>query len=298
MRVFTSGKNINPQWTPDSRALFFISDRDGIPNVYRVAIGTGDGTALTQITRVRTGISGITGSSPALSVATKSGTAAFSVYEDGRYGIYVTEPGDAPVGRALSEPAASAAVLPPLDRKPSDVQALLENPTLGLPPVTETPLPSEPYKSTLTLEAVAQPNVGVGVGRFGPVVSGGIGFQFGDMLGNHSLTTAVQLNSGLTNNFSLKNTAAQVLYFNQAHRWNWGVVAGQVPYFSGGFQSQLATVGGEPAQIDQTILFRQTEQSAAGIVAYPFNRAQRVEFQGGVTQHRRSIKSSRRRRSR
>ena len=38
---------------------------------------------LTQITRVRTGISGITGSSPALSVATKSGTAAFSLY-DGR----------------------------------------------------------------------------------------------------------------------------------------------------------------------------------------------------------------------
>src|SRR6185295_6195670 len=60
LRVFTSGKNINPQWTPDSRALLFISDRDGVPNVYRVAIGDGDGTALTQITRVRTGISGIT----------------------------------------------------------------------------------------------------------------------------------------------------------------------------------------------------------------------------------------------
>jgi len=283
VRVFTSGKNINPQWTPDSRALLFISDRDGVPNVYRVAIGTGDGTALTQISRVRTGISGITGSSPALSVATKSGTAAFSLYADGRYGIYVIEPGDVPKGRALSEAAASAAVLPPLDRKPSDVQALLENPTLGLPPVTETPLPSEPYKSKMTLEAVAQPNVGVGVGQFGPVVSGGIGFQFGDMLGNHSLTTAVQLNSGLTNNFSLKNTAAQVLYFNQAHRWNWGVVASQVPYFSGGFQSDLATVGGVRAQVDQTILFRQTEQSASGIVAYPLNRSQRVEVQGGVT---------------
>ena len=74
-----------------------------------------------------------------------------------------------------------------------------------------------------------------------------------------------------------------MLYFNQAHRWNWGIVAGQVPYFSGGFQSELATVGGVPAQVDQTILFRQTEQSAAGIVAYPFNRSQRVEVQGGVT---------------
>jgi len=61
---------------------------------------------------------------------------------------------------------ASAAVLPPLDRKPSDVQALLDNSTLGLPPVTESALPSEPYKGKLTLEGVAQPNVGVGVSQF------------------------------------------------------------------------------------------------------------------------------------
>jgi outer membrane protein assembly factor BamA len=42
-------------------------------------------------------------------------------------------------------------------------------------------------------------------------------------------------------------------------------------------------VGNEPAEVDQLILFRQTEQSIGGIVAYPFNRAQRVEFQGGFT---------------
>src|SRR5262249_15135217 len=28
LRAFTAGKNINPQWTPDGRALIFISDRD------------------------------------------------------------------------------------------------------------------------------------------------------------------------------------------------------------------------------------------------------------------------------
>jgi outer membrane protein assembly factor BamA len=103
------------------------------------------------------------------------------------------------------------------------------------------------------------------------------------MLGDHQLATVVQLNSGLTNNFSPKNTAAQVMYFNQAHRWNWGVVGGQIPYLSGGFQSGFGTIGNEPAQIEQTVLFRQTEQSVGGIVAYPFSRAQRVEFQGGVT---------------
>ena len=56
-----------------------------------------------------------------------------------------------------------------------------------------------------------------------------------------------------------------------------------MPYLSGGFQSGVGTSSGEPAEIDQTIIFRQTERSAAGVVAYPFSRAQRVEFQGGVT---------------
>jgi WD40 repeat protein len=281
LRVQARGKSINPQWTPDSRSLLFISDRDGIPNLYRVAVDSGE---LSRVTNVRTGVSGITASSPALSVASRSGDIAFSLYEAGKYEIYVTDP--ATVVRppiAAASDAANAAVLPPLDRRPSEVQALLANATLGLPEASATAYPSEPYKSKMTLEGIAQPTIAVGANRFGPAVGGGVGFQFGDMLGNQSLTTVVQLNSGINGSFSFKNTAAQALYFNQAHRVNWGVVAGQMPYLSGGFQSVPGTVQGEPAQLDQTIIFRQTEQSAAGLVAYPFNRAQRLEFQGGMT---------------
>jgi Tol biopolymer transport system component len=297
LRAFTSGKNINPQWMPDGSGLLFISDRDGIPNLYRIAV---DSDNVTQVTRIGTGISGITSSSPALSVATRTGQAAFSVYQGGKYDIYTLELGSGPqqtardatrraddqpraVGTsgALTERPPDAGTLPPLDRRPSEVQALLQNATLGLPPATE--YPSEDYKPSLKLEGLAQPTVAVGANRFGAAIGGGIALQFGDMLGDHQLMTAVQLNSGVSNNFSLKNTAAQVMYFNQAHRWNWGVVGGQIPYLSGGFQSGFGTIGNEPAQIEQTVLFRQTEQSVGGIVAYPFSRAQRVEFQGGVT---------------
>jgi Tol biopolymer transport system component len=273
--AFTSGKSINPQWTPDNRALVFLSDRDGTPNVYRIGIGDGD---VTQLTKVRTGVSGITASSPALSVASGSGVAAFSLYQDGKYDIYLTEVGQ---GMRLSATPTTAGALPPLERRSNDVAAALANPTLGLPPPTD--YPTTDYKPKLALEGVAQPSIGVGADRFGAAVAGGVGFQFSDMLGDQSLTTVVQLSSGATSNFSLKNTAAQMLYYNQARRWNWGIAAGQIPYLSGGFQSGLGTVGGELAEIDQSIIFRQTEQSAAGIVAYPFNRAQRLEFQGGVT---------------
>src|SRR4029079_1287754 len=91
VRPFTRGKNLNPQWTPDGRSLMFLSDRDGIPNLYRVGLATGQ---LEQLTHVATGLSGITSTSPALSVAEKTGTAAFSVYSDGKYSIHVLPPAE------------------------------------------------------------------------------------------------------------------------------------------------------------------------------------------------------------
>jgi outer membrane protein assembly factor BamA len=57
-----------------------------------------------------------------------------------------------------------------------------------------------------------------------------------------------------------------------------------VPYISGGIRAGFANVEGIPAYVEETILFRQTDRSAAGLAAYPFNRAQRIEFQGGVSQ--------------
>jgi Tol biopolymer transport system component len=282
--AFTSGKHNTPQWTADGRGLLFIADPDGIANLYRVGIAGGDPA---RITRVGTGLSGITSSSPALSVASRTGAAVFTVYENGKYDIYaLDEAGRAGqargAGRAgAAEQAGGAGALPPVDRRDSEVQGLLANATLGLP--TSSNYETAKYKPALSLEAVAQPSISVGASRFGTAIGGGVAFQFGDMLGDHLLQTAVQINSGLGNNFSPKNTAAQVVYLNQSRRWTWGLVGGQVPYLSGGFQQGFARIDGEPAEIDQTIIFRQTEQSGAAIAAYPFSRVQRLEFQGGVT---------------
>jgi Tol biopolymer transport system component len=285
--TFGTGKSINPQWAPDSRALYFISDRDGIPNLYRVRL---DGEA-TQLTRVSTGLSGITSSSPALSVASRAGAAAFAVYDKGNYHIYTLAPDDAGRSSAALSRAAqvignrsagAAATLPPLDRRASEVAALLANDSFGLPSPQTYEVAD--YKPRLGIEGVGQPTIAVGADRFGAAIGGGLAMYFSDMLGDQNLIVAAQLNSGVNRSFSFKDTAAQVGYFNQAKRWNWGVIAGQVPYLSGGIQSSLATVAGEPAVVDETILFRQTDRSAAGVVAYPFNRAQRIEFQGGVSQ--------------
>ena len=282
VRAFTNGKNINPQWSADSRSLFFISDRDGISNLYRVGVDSGE---VAQLTRVATGLSGITASSPTMSVASRTNVAAFSVYEQGKYDIYVTTE---PMGSTRGLPAASesgrAGELPPLDRRPSQVMTLLDDATFGLPPeAAAATYEVKDYSPKLSLEGLAQPTIAVGASRFGAAIGGGVALQFGDMLGDHVLATAVQLNSGYRNNFSPKDVAAQAIYYNQKNRWNWGILGGQVPYLSGGFQSSVGRIGNEPVQVDEALIFRQTEQSAAGVVAYPLDRARRFEFQGGVT---------------
>jgi hypothetical protein len=263
--------------------VYFIAYRDGIPNVYRMPAGRGD---VGQVTNVLTGISGITNTSPALSVSSGTGVAAFSVYDDGKYDIYTrqVEPqsSDQATDEVRTRASTTAAVLPPLDRRPSEVQALLADARFGLPEPQQYETAS--YKPKLKLEALGQPTFGVGANQFGAVVGGGISASFSDMLGDHSLGAALQLNQGIGGSFSGRDTGFQAVYLNQAHRWNWGLVGGQVPYLSGGIAEDVGTVNGEPSLIDQTIVFRQTERSGGAIVAYPFDRARRVEFQGGATQ--------------
>jgi Tol biopolymer transport system component len=275
---FEGAEHLNPHWAPDSQSLYFISDRGGVANVYRV--GLGPQSEMTQLTNLATGVTGITATSPALSVAARTGTAAFSVYQDGKYDIFTV---DRPRGETPVSVQANAGALAPLERKESAVTQLLAAPTIGLPEPSTPQV--EPYSAKLGLEGIAQPVVGVGVSRFGTSFGGGVALSFSDMLRNHQLVTAIQVNSGIGRSTSAKDIGAQVGYFNQMHRWNWGLVGGQVPYLSGGFQSSLSQgPSGDLIQTDQLFVFRQTERSASGVVSYPFDRAQRLELQAGASQ--------------
>jgi WD40 repeat protein len=275
-----AGKHISPQWSPDGRSLYFISDRDGISNVYRTTIDAPQGQT-TKVTGVITGVSGITNLSPAMTVAAKTGTVAFSVYQDGKYDIRTLD-GDAP-DVPISSDGINAAVLPPGERRePSEVTALLTDPDTGLPAPTTYPV--EPYKAGLSLQGIAQPVVGVGVSRFGTSFGGGLALTFGDALGNHLLATAIQVNSGLGGSTSFKDIGAQVAYMNMSRRWNWGVVAGQIPYLSSGFQSNVGRLSnGDLVQSDELIVFRQTERNVSGVLSYPLDRSRRLEFQAGAS---------------
>jgi hypothetical protein len=280
VKTTTAGKHINPQWSPDGQSLYFISDGHGISNVYRTAVSA-PGAEAARLTGVVTGVSGITGLSPALSVASKTGTITFSVFQDGNYHIRTLAADE----RGASPPPPippNAAALPPLNRESDEVAALLAAPEIGLPPPAAYEV--EPYRANLSLESVAQPVVGVGVSRFGTSFGGGLSFIFRDVLGNHLLATAVQVNSGLGGSTSFKDIGAQVAYLNMKQRWNWGLTGGQIPYLSSGFQSTVGRLpNGDLVETDQLLVFRQTERNASGVLSYPFDRSRRMEFQAGVS---------------
>jgi Tol biopolymer transport system component len=72
-----AAKNIDPHWSADGNSLYFVADVNNISNVYRLSIADG---IVFQLTRVSTGVSGVTALSPAIAVAAYGNRLAFSVY--------------------------------------------------------------------------------------------------------------------------------------------------------------------------------------------------------------------------
>ena len=279
LSTFGQGKNINPQWAPDSRNLFFVSDQNGISNVYRVNLQSG---ALAQVTNIDSGISGITALSPSISAAIDSRTLALSAYEDSGHHIYVIDAQEQLAGVPLAPTVErlQASALPPLQRE-SLVARILSDPSTGL---GAPPAEVVPYKGGLSLDAVSQPYISAGIDRFGGMVGGGIAFSFSDMLGNHNLYAQVSADTyGGGAGDIAKNTGAVVAYTNLSKRWNWGFAVEQSPYIAGGYALGQDVVNGEPVLLDQTIIQRQTNRGVSGMVAYPFSQTARIEFGGGFT---------------
>ena len=273
---FDDGKNISPQWAEDGRSLYFVSDRQGISNVYRIGA---DGRDARQVTNLLTGASGITGLSPALSVG--GSRVAFSVFEDEGYNIYVLENEAQTSGAALATGLPrDAGILPPRLAPEGTIHAYLNNDVAGLPALeAEAAFPTEPYRPKLSLDFLGQPMVGVGVDSFGAYVGGGISASFSDILGNHVVAGGVNV----TQRFD--EAGGSVMYLNRTHRWNWGAAIDSTPYVLRGFgQSIVDGAGGARVFAEEEQRVVQTDRGVAGIAAYPFSRAQRLEFTGGLRQ--------------
>lgn len=269
---FDGAKNISPQWTADGRHLYFLSDRDGITNIYRTSV---EGGAPVQLTNLLTGVSGVTALSPAMSVA--DGRIVFSAYEEDGYNIYSIEGEQQLAGGPLVNLPQNAAVLPPRTAAQGIVYSTIQDPARGLPPAT-APLPVAPYRPKLSLDYAGQPTIGVGADPFGAYAAGSMAFVFSDMLGNHTVATGVQVTS------RFDEFGGSVMYLNRSRRWNWGIQADQTPYVARAFETGTGIVNGQPLYIEREYRVLQTDRGFSGIIQYPFSRAQRIEVNGGLRQ--------------
>lgn len=270
--AFPSGKNINPQWSPDSKSLYFISDQSGKSDLYRIELGTGK---IREVTNLYTGISGITELSPAISVAQASGRLVFSGYDQGRYSIYAIDAPEVLEGQAFLSQFGDTnlAILPPRKQAEGALLGLLKNPLFGLP--KDTNFMVSAYKPKLSLDFVTPPSIGIGVDRYGSYGAGGIAAYWSDMLGYHTLMTMAQTSNRLI------DTDVVLAYQSSRHRMNWGAVLQRISYPYPFYSIGTGTVFGEPAYIEEENIYRQINYDFSGFGFYPLSQVQRLEFSGG-----------------
>ena len=263
-------KQVSPQWAPDGTAVYFVSDRSGISNVYRAQLTTGE---LRQVTSVAGGISGITATSPALAVASQAGTVAFSVYEDGRYEIRTLREREAMLGRRVDSEPQARQEAPATSPAAASIAELLANPADGLP--SGATFTSATYDDRLQLESVSQPFVGAATGNaFGGAVRASFGVTFGDLLRDRQLQTLFRVGT------DVDDLAAQIAYTNRREQWNWGVTAGFLPSRFYGARRAIES-DGELVTRTSTNL-RYMHQWGGLRARYNINRAQRLELGAGV----------------
>ncbi|TMQ49378.1 MAG: hypothetical protein E6K71_04745 [Candidatus Eisenbacteria bacterium] len=128
------GMNISPQWGPGGGSIVFVSDRFGIPNIFRQDLSTGETVRLSNLL---TGVSGIVPESPCISLSRNGKRLVFSAFTRGGWDIYSIR--DVPKFLAAPPTVASAAV-------PEEVTLLAQaGATEGVSdPDRSAPEPAEP----------------------------------------------------------------------------------------------------------------------------------------------------------
>lgn len=303
------GKNASPQWAPDGRSLAFVSDRNGVNNLFLYELA--DQLAY-QLTDFYTGISGITPLSPTLSWSPGVDRIAFVYFEQGNYDVYTLssprqlkrDPWQPALGTRVAAvqagPARPAVAAPkpgfalstrslyrsPQGLRPADsLGAVADSSQLGPEPVsiarildsTTYDLPDtaefvrRPYKVKFNPEYISQPTIGYARDNFGRGLFGQATVILGDMLGDQRMAFSTTLNG------RLEETSALAQYVNQSRRWTWVVGLQQQPYYGYGAAGSVpGTNPNEAVYIEQ--YRRYIYRTAFAGLYYPTSRFRRWEL--------------------
>jgi hypothetical protein len=287
--IFAGADNMNPQFDKNGN-LYFLSNRDGFRNLYRY--DTGD-KKVYQLTKISSGITGITPYPPAITIAEDRDRILYTHYSNGNYVIHSAKAEDfTPEAIDPNGVDLVPASLPPFSVKQRDVVntnlRLLDN---NFKPTMDTlSMVSKKFRPKFALDYLGgSTGVGVNTGNssFGTQtgLAGGIDILFGDILGNNQLYTGLSLNGEIV------DAAGQMSYINSKNRINWGVSLSHIPYIAGGayFQDPNSYLGIIDTQYytngegflgwqDVQILERVFQERIGLFASYPLSVTRRVEI--------------------
>jgi Tol biopolymer transport system component len=269
--------NMNPVLGPDTNKIYFLSDLNGIRNLYVYDL---ESKNVKQLTNYFTGISGITMYSPALSMAINTGEIVYNYYFNGEYKLIKADLDDfLDITPNLNFDHTAAVIFNPnyssgnffVDKNLSELkweEKIKEEKFVGLK-----------YRSKFKLDYLANSGLGVSSSRFGTGMGGGISALFGDMLNNNQLLGTVALNG------EIQDFGAQLFYLNQKSPVQFGASFSHIPFrfFGGTSYKIIDTVGYSSngltyynAEVEQKIN-RLFIDELSFFVLKPFSKNKRIE---------------------
>lgn len=278
--LFPGADNLNPNFSPDSKSVYFLSNRDGFRNMYRYSLET---KKIIQLTDYFTGISGITDLSAAISVARQTEKVSYSHYSKNDYSIYLADKSEF-LNKEVHPDSVdfSAALLAPKGPGISIVVPNLEHPEL-FPPVSEKLFKHKAYRPKFQLDYIGNTGVGIAANRFGTGLAGGINMLFSDILSFNQLFVAAALNGRIT------DIGGQAIYLNQRRKVNFGGSISHIPYQSTFLSYAADTISTDSgplavtnARLDYLNVY---EDMATVLLFYPLSQSQRFELNTSFLQY-------------
>jgi Tol biopolymer transport system component len=297
------GLNINPMWSPDSKSIAYVSDRNGTANIYLRDLAT---NVDSRVTNLQAGASSIMATSPVISWSPGTDRLAFTYFDNNDYTIwYIDHPRQfataiAPESTTVASTATSAAPAASVhDSTPgrtsaavstyrslngarqsgtvtaaeaadssnvSSVATLLADPITGLPDTLT--FKDYPYRVSFEPDYISGGTIGVATGGgYGTQFGGGTTLVFSDLTGDHQLAVGGGVYGRIQDADLLFD------YANLSHRWQYITgVSQNVAYLESGVQVS-------PDQTTEQVQFlRYVIRSASITGEYPLNRFQRFEL--------------------
>ena len=276
------GLNTNPQWSPDGKSVAFVSDRTGIANVFLYET---ESREYYQLTNVAGAISAITEYSPSISWARGADRLAFTYFDNGEYTIWQVSNPRSLKKTPYREAPTVVADLPEVRdstvstnpelriRPPITIAALLDSADLALPDTTK--FKNSEYKVRFQPDYVARPSIGYAPDAYNRSVFGGTTIILSDMLGNHRLAIAGEINGRVS------EAQAFVGYTNIGRRLQTTAGFSQFPYYFLSNDS-LKSTGDPLTEIEEQEITTYISRQLFGQTSFPLNRFTRFELGAGL----------------